>query len=174
MHWRNRTSRKRLAPGIAIAASLACGTAASAGPLEDGQAAWNAGHFAKAMEILRPLAEAGDPAAQYRVGWMYDTAQGVPEDIAEADRWFLAAAEKGHADAMYSLCQDYALGGGNIQKDSQSAYVWCALAAAAYKTAKRPEAVSNAEATLGLVSGKLTADQLTEAKAQITRWTAAH
>ena len=31
-----------------------------------GATAWNEGHFAKAMEILRPLAEAGDPAAQIR------------------------------------------------------------------------------------------------------------
>src|SRR5438132_9077372 len=110
------------------------------------------------MEILRPLAEAGDPAAQYRVGWMYDTGQGVPQDLAEGDRWFEAAAEKGNADALLSLCQDLAMGGGNVQKDSLRAYVWCDLAAVAYKKVKRSEAAGNAEAMRDLISAKLTAD----------------
>ena len=174
MSSKTADSCRWLARGIAIALSLAFGTFALAGPLEDGQAAWNEGHFAKAMEILRPLADAGNPAAQYRVGWMYDTGQGVPEDIAEADKWFKAAAETGHSDAMFSLCQDFALGGGNVQKDSLNAYVWCDLAAAAYTKAKRSEAAGNAQSMLTLISGKLTADQLVEAKAQVTRWAAAH
>ena len=174
MSCKTEDSCRWLASGVAIALSLVCGTPASAGPLEDGQAAWNEGRFAKAMEILRPLADAGNPAAQYRVGWMYDTGQGVPQDIAEAHKWFKAAAETGHSDAMFSLCQDLALGGGNVQRDSLRAYVWCDLAAAAYKTAKRSEAVSNAEAMRDLQSGKLTAEQLAQARKEVARWTAAH
>ena len=163
-----------LASGVAMALSVACGTIASAGSVEEGKAAWNEGHFANAMEILRPLAVAGDPAAQFLVGLMYESGQGVPEDLAEGVRWFEAAAEKGSADALYSLCQDLSLGGGNIQRDSLRAYVWCDLAAAAYRKAKRLEQARNAEAIRGLISGKLTADQLAEAERQVTHWTAAH
>ena len=105
---------------------------------------------------------------------MYDAGQGVPQDIAEADRWFEAAAGKGHADALYALCQDLAIGGGGVRQDSMRAYVWCDLAVAAYRKSDRLEAAGNALAMRDLMSVKLTADQLAEAKAQVTHWAAAH
>jgi TPR repeat protein len=167
-------SRRRLAGSFAIAFAFAQGTVASAATLADGRAAWNSGDFATAMQVLRPLADAGDPTAEYFVGLMYFNGQGVPEDDAEASRWFEAAAKKGSADALYSLCQGRAVGGVNVQRDSVAAYVWCDLAVAAYKTSGRPEAAGNAAAMRDLMVGKLTADQATEAKAQVERWTSAH
>ena len=61
------------------------------------------GDYATAMGKLRPLAEAGHADAQNTLAVMYDQGQGVPEDHAEAVRWFHKAAEQGHAEAMINL-----------------------------------------------------------------------
>ena len=34
---------------------------------------------------------------------MYASGEGVPEDDAEAVRWYRLAADQGHADAQYNL-----------------------------------------------------------------------
>jgi TPR repeat protein len=58
-------------------------------------------------------AEAGDVAAQARLGQIYEHGLGVPRDPAEAARWYGLAAEQGHAIAQFklaSLLQSGALG----------------------------------------------------------------
>jgi len=42
-------------------------------------------------------------SAQYSLGVMYANGLGVPEDDAEAARWFRLAAEQGNALAQYNL-----------------------------------------------------------------------
>lgn len=42
------------------------------------------GDFATALKEWTPLAEQGDAAAQFNLGLMYATGQGVPQDDAEA------------------------------------------------------------------------------------------
>jgi TPR repeat protein len=53
-----------------------------------GVAAYNKGDYATAMREWRPLAEAGDASAQYNLGVMYANGEGVPEDDAEAVKWY--------------------------------------------------------------------------------------
>ena len=49
-------------------------------------------------------ANEGDPECQYSVGQGYDHGlDGLPKSTAEAKRWYLAAAEQGHAIAEFSL-----------------------------------------------------------------------
>ena len=43
---------------------------------------------------------------------MYSIGKGVPQDDAEAVRWFRLAAEQGHAYAQYNLGRMYATGEG--------------------------------------------------------------
>ena len=43
---------------------------------------------------LRRLAEQGDAKAQFNLGVIYDNGEGVPEDDAEAVKWFRMAAEQ--------------------------------------------------------------------------------
>jgi len=62
---------------------------ANAGPLEDGEAAYARKDYATALELFRPLAEQGDAQAQYNLGVMYDTGEGVPQDYALAVKWYL-------------------------------------------------------------------------------------
>ena len=45
----------------------------------------------------------GDAKAQYSLGYMYDFGEGVPQNDAEAVRWYRMAAEQGHAKALFNL-----------------------------------------------------------------------
>ena len=61
------------------------------------------GDYATALKELRPLAEKGDAQAQYNLGVMYYTGDGVAQDYAEALRWYRLAAEQGYASAQFFL-----------------------------------------------------------------------
>jgi len=51
-----------------------------AGPLEDGQSAYQRGDYAAAMGYWRPLADRGDASTQNNIGILYRYGRGVPED----------------------------------------------------------------------------------------------
>ena len=116
------------------------------------------------MAVLRPEAEKGDASALFLVGVMYDTGQGVAEDIPEAIKWFRFAADKGNVDAMYSLGQEYALGEG-VPKDLVEAYFWLDLAVAGY-SASGDATAQNASQSRDLVARKLTPPQLADTRAR--------
>jgi TPR repeat protein len=52
---------------------------------------------------IRRLAEEGDSEAQFDLGYVYEEGDGVPQDDAEAARWYRKAAEQGNADAQFNL-----------------------------------------------------------------------
>jgi len=70
--------------------------------------------------------EQGDAEAQYNLGVMYYSGEGVPEDYTEAAKWFRKAAEQGHAEAQYNLGVMYDSGDG-VPKDDVEAYAWLSL-----------------------------------------------
>ena len=74
---------------ITIAALLLC-------------AALTASH-AQSVDDLRKRAEAGDPAAQFEFGEAHELGRGVGRDMQAAERWYLKAAEAGHAKAQYYM-----------------------------------------------------------------------
>ena len=47
------------------------------------------------IDALRAQAEQGDVDAQFNLGFMYGTGEGVPQDDAEALLWYWLAAEQG-------------------------------------------------------------------------------
>jgi uncharacterized protein len=71
--------------------------------LDHGIEAYEASDFAKAFEILMPLAETGEPQAQKVIAHMYSFAQGVPENSTEAIKWYRLAAEQGDPVAQNNL-----------------------------------------------------------------------
>ena len=99
---------------IALGLSLTTMAAATAGLVEDGQAAFSAGDYSTAMRLRKEAANQGNPDAQNNLGLMYRTGEGVPQDDAEAVKWFRLAAEQGDAEAQSNLA---ALG----------AMTWCAV-----------------------------------------------
>ncbi len=96
---------------------LAAAVPAGAGPLDEARALAGAGDFAKAIEIIRPAAEAGNPDAQAFLGEAYATGQGVRRDPALALKWLKPPADQGHAGAMLALGRLLIEGGGGIEQD---------------------------------------------------------
>lgn len=64
---------------------------------EKGDQLFEKREYERAMLIYRKeLAPLGDKFAQYMVGYMYLTGQGVDEDATRASAWYQLAAERGH------------------------------------------------------------------------------
>ncbi len=80
------------------------------------------------LEQLRPLATQGDPDAQYKLGSLYYSGNGVKQDFPQSALWYRRAAQQGNIDAQYSLGNMYLMGEGIEQDDNQAAH-WYALAA---------------------------------------------
>jgi TonB family protein len=105
------------------------GGLAIADEMDDGQAAYARGDYEAALRLWRPLAEGGSARAQNNLGVMYENGKGVPEDVAEAIKWYSLAAQQGYAGAQNNLGLIYAIGRGGAPQDSLRAYMWFSLAA---------------------------------------------
>jgi TPR repeat protein/DNA-binding IscR family transcriptional regulator len=80
--------------------------------------------FGKANpDVVRRAAEQGHAIAQNNLGIMYSSGQGVPQDDAEAAKWYRRAAEQGEAFAQYNLGIMYDTGRG-VQHDDGQAAKW--------------------------------------------------
>ena len=64
-----------------------------------------------APDFDETMAEANQGAAyaQYNLGVMYDNGMGVPENDAEAVKWYRKAADQGYAEAQSNLGIMYAM-----------------------------------------------------------------
>ena len=78
-----------------VLVSAAFAAPVAAGTFEDAVDANARGDYAKALRLIRPLANDGDAAAQFNLGLMYFTGHGVQQDNAAAALWFRKAAEQG-------------------------------------------------------------------------------
>ena len=65
--------------------------------------AWQQGDYAKAITVWQPLAQAGDPDAQFNMGQAYKLGRGVKADPAAAIDWYRKAAKQGHSRAEDNL-----------------------------------------------------------------------
>ena len=61
---------------------------------------------------LRRAAQQGDAEAQYELACCYANGREIPQDDAEAAKWYQKAAEQGHADAQNNLGWMYKTGRG--------------------------------------------------------------
>src|SRR3954453_22319810 len=88
-----------------VAAALLIASAAplSAQAVRDGIDAWQRSDYAGAVAIWMPLAERGDPDAQFNLGQAYRLGRGVPTNLSAAQTWFERAANQGHLDAQATL-----------------------------------------------------------------------
>jgi len=69
---------------LGLSLLLANGSIAYAQDFKKGSEAYKKKDFATALREWRPLAAQGDADAQYNLGLIYDTGQGVTQDFAEA------------------------------------------------------------------------------------------
>ena len=70
---------------------------------QDGWEAYEKKDYKTARELWLPLAEQGEPRAQFFLGFMHDMGFGVPEDDKEAIKWYQLAAEQGYAEAKVNI-----------------------------------------------------------------------
>ncbi len=85
------------------AAGLCAGAPAQAATSGDGVAAYERSDFAAALGILGPLADQGNPEAQFYLGLMYDLGQGVGQSDKESLKLYRSAADQGYPMAQYYL-----------------------------------------------------------------------
>lgn len=90
-----------------LLATAAAALALLAGPasadVKKGVDAWQAARFDIAIAEWRPLAEKGDPDAQFNLGQAYRLGRGVPADLKIAQSWYEKAAQQGHEQAQANL-----------------------------------------------------------------------
>jgi TPR repeat protein len=94
-----------------------------------GLEAYQKGDYVAAAKEWRPLAEQGDPTAQFNLGLLYLDGHGVPQSSAEAVNWFRRAAEQDYPEAQHNIGAMYASGQG-VKRDYVQAYKWLNLCAA--------------------------------------------
>src|SRR6185312_11351087 len=76
----------------------------------------------------RAQAERGDAKAESLLGHMYYHGEGVPQNYAEAFRWYSKAADQGDAKAEYTIGYMYRRGEG-VPVNYAQALLWCKKAA---------------------------------------------
>lgn len=96
--------------------------------LVSGIAAFEAKEFRRAMQLLSPLAESGNPEAQFRVAVMWQNGLGVVPNEVAAAKWMRAAAEQDHGLAQHGLGFMY-MEGECVEKDPAEAVIWFRRAA---------------------------------------------
>ena len=81
------------------------------------------GDFVTALREWEPLAEQGDPYAQYNLGNMYLNGDAFSQDyktaIETAEKWFRLAAEQGHTDAKRKLIQIKQFYGTELREETE-------------------------------------------------------
>ena len=136
-----------------------------ASSLESASAAYAKGDYSTALKKFKPVAERGNPVAQFTLGLMYREGQGVAKDVKAAVEWLRKAAEQGHAQAQENLGLSYAKGQG-IERDWVQADMWFSIAAASGKET----AVNNKK----VVEVHMPPEKVAEANTLAQEWLAKH
>ena len=96
--------------------------------LASGIAAFEAKEFRRAMQLLEPLAQAGEAEAQFRLGVMLQNGLGAVPNNEAAYEWMLASASQGHALGQHGIGIMY-LFGECVERDPERALGWFEIAA---------------------------------------------
>ena len=155
----------RRACNVAIALLFSIPAFAIAGT-DDGVSALKQGDYKKAIEILTPLAEEGNPGAQFYLGQMYFDGQGVEKDFPKAFGLFNKAASGNYPTPQFRLGDMYARGLG-VKKDAKMAYMW-------YEIAKALGAQDKVAPRLPQIESELNQSQVDEAKSNAKKWLKEH
>jgi len=106
---------------------------AHAQSLERGWDAYLASRYSEAWRELKPLADRGNPDAQYYIGTMVQHGHGTRAHARRAAEWYALAGRQGHALALFALGFLLFYGGGDgegeIYADPNAAAPWLLHAA---------------------------------------------
>jgi hypothetical protein len=96
---------------------------------------------------------------------MYASGRGVPQDYAEAGKWYRRAAEQGQQGDQFMLGRMYYVGRG-VPQDYVQAHMWYNLAAAGQPGRTRDVAVGGRDEIAKL----MTPEQIAEAQRLAREW----
>jgi TPR repeat protein len=115
---------------------------------------------------LRERAEKGDPEAQFNLAKNYEAGRGgLKKDYAEAERWYLRAADQGDPFAQASLAILFRFGKG-VAQDYVEAYKWFYVAASRTTGSDQESILELRDST----AARMTAAQLAEASRLAREW----
>jgi TPR repeat protein len=122
-------------------------------------------NYGTAIRLMKPLAEKGQAPAQFILAGAYQTIQNYTEAV----KWYRRAADQGYGDAQNSLGKLY-LAGVGVKQDYKQAYMWLTIAAANNDLPTNKETRDDAAHNRDLTAGKMTAEQIAEARRLISEW----
>jgi TPR repeat protein len=96
-----------------------------------------------------------------KLGFMYVTGEGIPQDYAEAVKWFRLAADQGQANAQCFLGLMYFEGRG-VARDYVNGHMWLSLVAAG--------GIEDAVRYRDALAAKMTPVQIAEAQKLAGEW----
>ena len=114
------------------------------------------------FDSIKNRAGQGEAEAQTLLGGMYSDGLGVPQDYAEALKWYNLAAAQGDDSAQFQLGYMYYKGLG-VPRDYVQAYKWLNLAAAAFP-------IGYAAEMRDMVAARMTPAQIAEAQKLASEW----
>ena len=136
---------------------------------QEGLDAFKRNDYETAFKKLKPFAKQGDAIAQFHLGEMYYTGQGVAWNNKEAAKWSRRSADQGNGKAQSFLASMYWFGHG-VPKDNVSAYMWNSLAASS-----GDNSLSIVVSSLrNIFAKKMTLDQIAEAQKLAREWMEKH
>lgn len=126
-----------LAAAAALALLLAAPSARAQGDpdLASAKRAYDASEFVEAAKLVRPLAEQGNPGAQFLMGQMLFFGLGMERDDAKAAQWYGMAAQAGNTEALYRLGYLHATGQGVAYDPAAAERFWIAAASKRHRGA---------------------------------------
>lgn len=107
-----------------VAVLIAFASSTRADDLDDAQSAMQRQDFSTALKLLRPLAEAGNPRAQFGLGLLLFTGKGVRRDAAQGFKSISVAAEGGVVDAQAFLALVLMVPDSGAAQDEDAAFMW--------------------------------------------------
>ena len=113
---------------VALVLFILCLVVPARADYQAGVDANTSGDYATALREWRPLAEQGDPRAQFSLGLLHENGDGVTRDYAKARQWYEKAAAQKEARAQFYLGMQSAFGQGGPE-DLAQAHMWYNLAA---------------------------------------------
>jgi TPR repeat protein len=81
--------------------------AAAIADLEAAETLYREGDLRAAYDLWKPLADAGNPEAQFRIGRLYDRGELFEEDWRLAELYYSSAIKKNHPIAYWNIAANY-------------------------------------------------------------------
>lgn len=120
-------------------------------------------NMAEARRWWSLAAAQNDAGAQHNLGMVYLEGQGVAPDLPQALHWFRQAAQRGHVLSQRLVGLMYYEGEGTA-RDPLTGLAWLTIAA--------ENGEEGAQQTLKLLAGRVSDEQLTQARERAKEWTA--